>query len=299
MKELPKFDNFIGDKGKFNYRQFFMVCVLIFITLAEILFDYVKAGFDAGIFRDAAYWVRLATTCLSIILVTLTVRDFFRERELNQNQSLIKVQGGLDTAHSELSKRDLMTKLELYIADINAERKIKAYKAYLQFKMFKAEEKNKAKWQTLLDTAEADVEFLPVVGKRIRLSWREWAKYNKVSVSTIFARSGKAKNDDDDLDSNESTAIGEMLYKKLLPLVALSITFSTLFFDSGTFAVSILINTFMKLFRIALSMYTGAVAGQDFVKVTLLTKMERRLDFIQKFLEKERGQKPKAEGAVE
>lgn len=294
MSELHKMTEQIGEKGRFNYRQFFMVCVLVFITSAEVLFDYITAGFSAQIFYDASYWVRLAITCLSIILVTLTVRDFFRERELNQNPSIKKVQCDLDAAHAELTRRDLMTRLEAYIADTNSARKVKAYKAYLQFKLFRAKDKRKAKWVKLLETAETDAPYLPVIGKKMQLSWNKWVRYNRVSITTVFARSGKSKSDDEDLDSNEGSAIGEMLFKKLLPLVAFSVAISTLFFDNGTFAVEILINTFAKLFRIAMSMYTGAMSGQDFVKVTLMSKMERRLEFIQKFLERER-QTKKAE----
>lgn len=299
MNELPKMSDFVGERGKFNYRQFFMICVLLFITAAEILFDYINAGFNADIFYNAAYWVRLSITCLSIVLVTLTVRDFFRERELTQNSSIKRVQGGIDGAHTELSKRDLMTRLEEYIAETNAERKVKAYKSYLQFKLFKAKEKAKGKWTALLETADKDALCLPVVGKKMKLSWCKWVRYNRVTINTIFARSGRGKSDDEDLDSNEGSEIGAMLFRKLLPLVAFSVALSTLFFDNGTFAVAILINTFMKLFRIAMSMYTGAMSGQDFIKVTLLSKMERRLDFIQKFLERERKTKVEKEGAVE
>lgn len=297
MNKLPPVD-----KNKLNYRQFFMAGVIIFITLAEILIDYVQAGFNPAIFYDAAYWVRLAMTCISVILVTLTVRDYFRERELTTNPAVKSKQDELDTVHAELSKRDLMSKLEAHIATVNKARKAKAYKEHLQYKLFKAKQKHKDKWVQRISTADADAEYLPEVGKRIKMSWREWIRYSKVSMNVIFARSGKAENDDDDLDSNEGVAVGEMLYRKLLPLIAMSIALSTLFFDSGGFATAVLINTFMKLFRIAMSMYTGAVSGQDFVKVNLLSKMGRRLDFIQKFLEKERQGKrnePATEGAVE
>lgn len=290
----------IKEKNKLNYRQFFMACVIIFITLAEILIDYVRAGFNPAIFSDASYWVELAITCMSVIMVTLTVRDFFRERELTKNPTVKKRQDELDTVHAELSRRDLVSRLETHIAEVNKRRKTKAYKEFLQYKLFKAKPKRKAKWMKLLETAEADAECLPEVGKYVKVSWWKWVKYSKVSMSVIFARSGKIRSgdDDDDLDSNEGAEVSKMLFKKLLPLIALSIAASTLFFESGEFAVAILINTFIKLFRIAMSMYTGAVSGQDFVKEILLSKMERRIDFVQKFLEKER-QSKKAESATE
>ena len=46
-------------KNKFNYRQFFMVAVLLFSTVADILIDYVHAGFNPAIFKDPSYWIML------------------------------------------------------------------------------------------------------------------------------------------------------------------------------------------------------------------------------------------------
>ena len=284
-------EGFTELKGKFNYRQFFMFCVLICITAAEILFDYVKAGFNPSIFYDAAYWVRLAITCISVVLVTLTVRDFFREKELASNASVARVQGALDDAHAELLKYDLMTRFEAYIAIINDERKLKAYKAHLQYKMFKAKGKRKERYAKLLETAAEATEFLPTIGRKIRVSWCKWVRYNKASVTTIFARAGKSQGDDEDLYSNEDQEVRQILFRKLMPIVALSTTVATLFFDNGAFAASMLINTFLKLFRLGMAMYTGMASGQDFVKTTLLGKMERRLEFVQKFLEKEKAVK--------
>ncbi len=43
-------------KNIFNYRQFIMIAVLLFATAADILMDYVHAGFDPAIFKDPSYW---------------------------------------------------------------------------------------------------------------------------------------------------------------------------------------------------------------------------------------------------
>ena len=41
-------------KKRFNYRQLFMILVLVFSIAADILLDYVNAGFNAAIFNDAS-----------------------------------------------------------------------------------------------------------------------------------------------------------------------------------------------------------------------------------------------------
>ncbi|MCX4258063.1 MAG: hypothetical protein OSJ54_14210, partial [Oscillospiraceae bacterium] len=124
-------------KRKFNYRQFFMIAVLLFATAADILIDYVHAGFDPSIFNSPSYWIMLGLTCLSVVLVTLSVRDFFREKELRENTEVVEVQKQIDNAHAELMRHNLTTKFDNYINEINAERKLKAYKAYIQFKLTK------------------------------------------------------------------------------------------------------------------------------------------------------------------
>jgi len=276
-------------KNKFNYRQFFMVAVLLFSTVADILIDYVHAGFDPAIFKDPSYWIMLALTGLSIILVTLSVRDFFREKELRENAEVVETQKKLDFAHAELISLDLTTSFEEYVNTENAERKLKAYRAYIQFKLSKtSKDKARAKWQKLLDQADADIEFLPVRGNTIKLSRTHHIKYNRIRIATIFSRAERANSDDENMETNEQAHIGNLVFRKLFMLFSFSIAFSTLFFEPNAFAVAILVNTFTKLFRTAMSVYLGASDGQSFVRGTLLSKMKLRLDFIQKFLEKEK-----------
>ena len=279
-------------KRRFNYRQFFMIAVLLFATAADILIDYVHAGFDPSIFNSPSYWIMLGLTCLSVVLVTLSVRDFFREKELRENTEVVEVQKQIDNAHAELMRHNLTTKFDNYINEINAERKLKAYKAYIQFKLTKIKGvKRRAKWQALLDKADADIDCIPTKGHAVKLSPVCRIRYNRVQASTIFSRVERAKTDDENMETDEPAHISELIFKKLFMVIAFSIALSTLFFEQNAFAVAILINTFSKLFRTAMSVSLGASDGQAFVRGTLLTKMKLRLDFIQKFLEKEKAER--------
>ena len=279
-------------KRRFNYRQFFMVAVLLFATAADILIDYVHAGFNPAIFSDPSYWIMLGLTCLSVILVTLSVRDFFREKELRENAEVVEVQKQIDNAHAELIHHDLTTKFGEYIDNINAERKLKAYKAFIQFKLTKIKKpKRREKWQALLDKAEADIECIPTKGNTVKLSPVHRIRFNRVQIATIFSRVERTRTDDENMETNEQAHISELIFKKLFMVIAFSVALSTLFFEQNAFAVAVLINTFSKLFRTAMSVSLGARDGQAFVCGTLLTKMKLRLDFIQKFLEKEKAER--------
>lgn len=276
-------------RSKFNYRQLFMIAVLLFATAADILMDYVNAGFNPAIFKDPAYWIKLTLTCFSVILVTLSVRDFFREKELRDNTAINETQRQIDNAHAELIKHNLATRFEDYVNVLNAERKLKAYREYLQFKISKTrKEKRCAVLKKRLDSANADIEFLPVRGNKIALSPFCRVKFNRARIATIFSRVERNRGDDEDMETSEQKHVAELVFKKLFMLITFSIALSTLFFDRGEFAVAVLINTFSKLFRTAMSIYLGASDGQAFVRGTLLSKMKLRLDFIQKFLEREK-----------
>lgn len=278
--------------NRFNYRQFFMVAVLLFATAADVLIDYVHAGFNSAIFYDPSYWITLGLTCLSVVLVTLSVRDFFREKELRENAEVVEAQKQIDNAHAELIRHNLTTKFDNYIDEINAERKLKAYKAYIQFKLTKIKRaKRRAKWESLLAKADADIECIPTKGHTIKLSPVHRIRFYRVQASTIFSRVERAKTDDENMETDETAHISELICKKLFMVIAFSIALSTLFFEKNQFAVAILINTFSKLFRTAMSVSLGASDGQAFVRGTLLTKMKLRLDFIQKFLEEEKAER--------
>lgn len=282
-------EKLVAVKNKFNYRQFIMIAVLLFATAADILMDYVHAGFDPAIFSDPSYWVKLGLTCLSVVLVTLATRDFFREKELKDNQEVVETQKKIARAHADIMKYDLDTRFEEYVEEINTERKRKAYRAFLQLKVSKAKkDRAREKWQKLLDKADADIEFLPTRGNTIKLSWLHHIKFYRVRIETIFSQVEQNSDDDENMETNEKAHISNLVFRKLFTLIAFSLALSTLFFDQGTFAVAILINTFSKLFRAAMSIALGASDGQSFVRGTLLSKMKLRLDFIQKFIEKEK-----------
>lgn len=276
-------------KRQFNFRQFFMVGVLLSATAADILIDYVRAGFDAAIFREASYWIELVLTCLTIVFVVLTTRDFFREKELRDNSVVAEMQHMLESAHAEILKRNLATRFEQYVNEINNERKLCAYRAYLQYKLSKIKkEKRHKKWKALLDRAEDDIAFLPTRGNEIRLTPMRRICFHRIRIATIFSRVDRTYGDDEDIETHEQRHVSGLIFKKVAMLMAFSMAFSTLFFQPGEFSVAILVKTFTKLFRIIMSVVLGATDGQDFVRGTILSKMRLRLDFIQKFLEAEK-----------
>ena len=163
--------------------------------------------------------------------------------------------------------------------------------AYIEYSYVSA---HKEYWQGRIESAQKDIEFFKTIGRSIKVGALTWVKYIPVKTSTIFARVDEGSNDDDDLSGNEPAQVGKLISRKLFIVISISFAFSTLFFTGGNLGLGLIASTFMKLFRIAASAFAGATDGTHFVKDTLVNKMNRRIDFIQKFLESERGAKREA-----
>lgn len=125
------------------------------------------------------------------------------------------------------------------------------------------------------DNAEKDISFLKV-------------KYNKIRISTIFSKTILKNNEDDNLDDGEEKEVGRLLVNKVLCILAFGVLGSSMAFGVKTFATAFLITTCIKLFQTAYAVLVGGTDGQNFARGTMLSKMKLRLDFVQKFLEKQK-----------
>lgn len=260
-------------KSKFNIKQIAVGSILLFSTLFNILIDYVNVGFDAKIWTNAAYWLQLVLTNGALVLIMLSVRSYMKEREMNTNVNIIAAQNDLDAVHCELSKRNLTTKFEDYVNTINKERKLKTYKNKLYLKIAKCKRDKKRQVLTKqLTNAEKEINY-----RRVR--------YNKIHISTIFSHVKLHMENDGDINDNEGVEIGMLLISKVLCIFGFGILGASFAFEPNAFVGSLLLNTFLKLFQTAYSVWAGGTAGQNFVRGTLLSKMQLRLSFVQKFIE--------------
>lgn len=276
MESKENFD--IHVKRKINTKQFTIGLVLLSATLFNILIDYVKADFSASIFFDVAYWIKLITTNGAILLIMLSFRGYMKERELTGNADILSTQKDIDGVHVELSRRNLATSFENHVNEINADRKLTAYKNVLKLKLSKAtNDKSKRKILDRLDKAEEEISFRKV-------------KYPKVKISTIFSKTKLNKNDDEDMEDGEERQIGQLLVNKVIGIVGFGVLGASLAFELNGFSVAVIINTVIKLFQTAYAIYAGGSDGQNFVKSTILSKMKLRLNFVQKFIESKKGE---------
>jgi hypothetical protein len=285
------------DLKSVGVRQWIFGFLIAFLVAAEVLLDYVRVGFDPTIFTDPVYWIDLGIAVLSVILLAIWARDFARDKESASNAALADYARKIDAAHQELVNRDLIGAFNEYVDGINAANKLKAYVAWVNYRIIKAKkEKKRKKYEALLATAEADILALPCKKGKIKVGRLKRVRYMLVRADIIFS-TVKDGGDDDPLNADLDTA--GFISRRVFPLVGFALVFGSLFLDDITFDMAYLVKTFFKLFRIIAAIYAGLSEGADFVKNRLTAKTRNRLDFIQRFAETQKIKTAAAQPAPE
>jgi hypothetical protein len=109
-------------------------------------------------------------------------------------------------------------------------------------------------------------------------------RYKKIYISDIFSRSTVSAVDDEDLSDGRAETTRRMLLNKIVCIIMFGVLLSTLSYEPKAFA-GILLSSFIKLFQTAYAIYAGGSAGVTYVRGRLLTSLDNRAQFIQKFIE--------------
>ena len=257
-------------KDSFSLRQFTMILVVVFGVAANIAVDYLRVGFDASIF---AYWINLCISQGAVIIIMFCLYSVTSEREENANAEIKDLRRAIYKAHCDLSKYALLDKFDEYVYLQNIYRKKKAYTNKMQRKIFHAKTDERKK------ELEAELKHGLEIIESIKV------KYNKIRISTIFSSSSLPQTDDEDLEDGRSRATYKMLLNKVVSIIAFGVLLSMLVFDPQSFSLGLIVKTCVKIFQAAYAMYIGGSDGVRYVRGPLLTALDNRAQFIQKFIE--------------
>ncbi len=260
-------------KDSFSLRQFTMILIVVFGVAANITSDYLTLGFDASIFLSPAYWINLCISQGAVIVIMLCLYGITSEREENANGEVQALRKTIFQAHCDLTKYCLNETFDNYVYVQNIQRKKKAYTQLMQRKIFhaKTDEKRKALEQELQEGLKI-IESLKV-------------RYNRISIATIFSRSSLPITDDENLDDGKAKNTRRMLRNKIIGVIAFGVLLSTLAFDPDTFSMGLIVKTCVKLFQASYAIFVGGSEGVNYVRGPLLTALDNRAQFIQKFIE--------------
>ncbi len=261
-------------KDSFTLRQLAAVFVIIFGVAANILSDYLTAGFDASIYSDPAYWINLAISQGAVIVIMLCMYSLMSEREEQGNEAVGKLRQDIYKAHCLLTRYGLAEKFDDYVYVQNISRKKRAYTRLMERKIFRAKtDKKRAELKAKLDEGLKIIESLRV-------------RYNKIRISTIFSRASLPCLDDENLDDGNARTTRRMLLNKIVGIISFGVLLSSLTFDARTFGLGLVVKTFIKLFQAAYAMFAGGNEGVHYVRGPLLSALDNRAAFIQKFLDR-------------
>ena len=300
-KNMKKFKGSI----KLSVSLLAIICVSVFSILADLIAPDINERV-----LSAGYWVECAVINIAVITVLFIVKSLKEDSEKKYNRKYLVLSGTLDVAFKAINKNGAAENLKTYLAEDNKKAKREAYEEYLQRKKGKIVDK--------IQSAEAKynnkrlVKGLPIIAdpntkKLIRLrAKRDFiderikkideeisfvkVKYIRITYNGIFGdREGFAVNDRD-------TSPHKMAFNLfvLLKRAILIVAFSLIFLLSAKrleveISVVFFFNIALRLFQVALGIYSGIDAGSEYVRVNLCDALKQRISIVQIFFDKLRG----------
>lgn len=282
-----------------------IVCVSVFTVLSDLIApDINKRVLSAG------YWIEVGVINISVITVLFIVKSLKEDSEKKYNKKYLVLNHALDGAFRAINKNGAAENFKKYLDEDNKKAKRVAYEEKLQRKKGKIVEKIQSKEAKYNN--KRLVKGLPIINspktkslirlrgklnfvdERINNIDQEISfikvKYIKVTYNGIFGdREGSAVNDRD--TSPHKTAFNlSILLKRAILIVAFSLIFllSARRLDAEI-TVVFFFNIALRLFQIALGIYTGIDAGSEYVRVNLCDAFKQRIFLLQVYFDQLNG----------
>lgn len=282
-----------------------IVCVSVFTVLSDLIApDINKRVLSAG------YWIEVGVINISVITVLFIVKSLKEDSEKKYNKKYLVLNHALDGAFRAINKNGAAENLKKYLDEDNKKAKRVAYEEKLQRKKGKIVEKIQSKEAKYNN--KRLVKGLPIINSpktkslirlRGKLNFVDErinnidqeilfikVKYIKVTYNGIFGdREGSAVNDRD--TSPHKTAFNlSILLKRAILIVAFSLIFllSARRLDAEI-TVVFFFNIALRLFQVALGIYTGIDAGSEYVRVNLCDAFKQRIFLLQVYFDQLNG----------
>ena len=289
-----------------------LVALMILVTGATMLIDFVQAQFSTSIFTNPSYWLNMLSMQSAVIILLFVERTISKEKERKENGMFKDLVASLMSAFRTLNAENLNSAFKAYIAADNRRRKLEAYINVLGAKKarhddkaarigmrirrieFRAKDKGRpargivyailqaakkrqedksAFWQMKIDRAPEEVDFV----RRV--------KFVRWSYDVIFADYKARQQDEEDPAVHEGRDIAFILMTKGLSIVAFGLIATSYLTFDFTFDVAMIYRTIIKVVQIVLGLYTGAVSGQYFIRTKMCAKLMTRFNYVKQFKE--------------
>lgn len=291
-----------------------LVLMIILVAAFSLLVDFISAEFSTTLFTDVTYWANTFSVQLAVIVLIFVSRSLAKERERGTNPVFRELQEAIRQAYITINSDNLNGAFKRYIEADNRERKLKVYRARLSAKAVRYSDRIKhcellkGKAQVRAEARGRAPKGLPYRLMLLRLSRAEnklafWngkleraenevdfvrVRFVKFSYSILFNDAREREREEDDPAMHEGRSVAAIFFTKAVGIFAFGIIATSYIAFDIAFSWGMVLKALIKLLQIVIAIYTGTVAGQDFVRQTMCAKLTIRCNYVKQFMEKQR-----------
>lgn len=272
---------------KLSYGVILLAC-LVLIGLA----DFFIADFNPEIFTTANFWFTiLACALANYIMVTYTAIGRI-DNALIKDKNVVEKKEEL----TKTVETNVETDFDDYLSVANRERKIRAWKKKISNKIAKLDEHSKDRdRETYWYGNEEEKNTNKYCIRRKSLAEKLEDEYINKNIAYLRVRyvklrryevthGCKQKYDDYKLTTKRNRKVMLDSLPRTMRSISLILVVSSFAFDYREFSVLTLIQFFIRLSTLCISIYTGLSYAENFISDTLIPDMQYRLNVIINYL---------------
>lgn len=285
------------------------VIMILCVSIFTVLSDIIKPDINPNVYTSG-YWLEVLIINGSVISVVFLIKSIRVDNGKKKNKKYRILDGTLDMAFREINKNGAANDFLTYISEDNKNAKKLAYETYLFNKKGKIVEKiqkakakinNKRLLQGLNILEEPNTNKLiklrsklAFIEERVKKMDEELpfikVKYIKITLKSIFGRGVDFTKSERDTSSHEGLFNLFIFLKRALLILALGL-FALLSAKQVKFEMSMMFffTIALRIFQIALGVYSGLAEGDTFVSVNLCDAFMQRVFYLQGYFDKAKG----------
>ena len=286
-------------------KTFILAVLIVLVSATSILTEVIQFGVTADLF-NGGYWLRTVILNVSAVTVLFLANSMRKDKLLREKDSpYAKNKSVLQKAYADMDDKGLTDEFKKYIDEDNRREKMRVYTKKINAKLQRVnnailrgehnynvirlwlkkapvetpktlyltiQRNKKQRLENKLKTAERDIKFINV-------------RYTKIQYSVIFGESEKSKSAERDIHFHTTEHnIGIVFKKAFFVLLIGSLSLMQVGELVTNFNLFTVYQMCMRMFTLALSVYTGISDADYFVGKHMADVLFRRISYIQDFL---------------
>ena len=286
-------------------KTFILALMLVLVSVISILTDVLNFSITGNLL-DAGYWLRAIILNTSAVIVLFLANSIRKDKVKDTHPVYNERKTALRAAYKALGENNLSDEFKKYIDEDNQKEKLRVYTNKLCAKIQRVKnaisraEHNYNAFRLFRKKAPVDapktLHLILLRFKKERLEERynnaeKYIKYIKVrylkiSYTALFGESEKMSATERDIYFRTAEHNVGIVFKKALFVIIIgSLSLMQIGELIQNFSLFTVYQMCMRIFTIALSMYTGVADADYFVGQHMSDVLLRRLSYVQDFVD--------------